>query len=351
MNPIEKSRLNSLLPSACRAGRRLERLRSQRGYALLALMFLVFLVFLATAVALPRVLTQGRREREADMIWRGEQYTRGIRRFYTKTGRFPTSMEELMKGQLGLHFMRKQYKDPMNTEDGSWRLIYLTPNGQLVGSVRYSTLAQMQISQVSRGRFPTNTPPGTGVTPGAPGSQLGAPGQQPGNPGQQPGNPGQQPGTPGQQPGTFGQQPPSSQQGAPEENPSGTEQNPSTDQPTQQGPGLGTVAISSQQPQSLSSSGGSVLGGSIIGVGSKVDKPSVKVNLGGKKYKQWEFIWNPLAEAQISSQSGGIPGATPAGQLGSNPQPNANPNANPGMNPTPGPPLTPPEIPPQGPPQ
>ncbi len=330
MNRIEKSRMISVLPSACPAARRLGRPRTQRGYALLALMFLVFLLFLATAVAVPRVLTQGRREREADMIWRGEQYTRGIRRFYTKTGRFPQSLEELMKGQLGVHFMRKQYKDPMNTEDGSWRLIYLTPDGQLVGSVRYTTLAQMQAAQISGGRFPTNTPTGAGATPGAPGSQPGAPGQQPGNP---------------------GQQPPGDQQGAAGENPSGMEQNPSTDQSAQQGLGLGTVQLSSEQPQGLSTSGGSVLGGSIIGVGSKVDRRSVKVYLGGKTYKQWEFIWNPLAEAQISTQSGGVPGATPAGQLGSNPQPNANPNANPGMNPPPGPPLTPPNTPPQGPPQ
>jgi type II secretory pathway pseudopilin PulG len=322
MNPIEKSCLNAVLPSACRAGSRLGRPRTQRGYALLALMFLVFLIFLATAVVVPRVLTQGRREREADMIWRGEQYTRGIRRFYTKTGRFPTSMEELMKGQLGVHFMRKQYKDPMNTEDGSWRLIYLTPDGQLVGSVRYSTLAQMQVSRISGGRFPTNTPPGAGGTPGAPGSQPGAPGQQPGNPGQQP---------PGNQPGAAG------------ENPSGMEQNPSTDESAQQGPGLGTVQLSSEQPQGFSTSGGSVLGGSIIGVGSKVDKRSVKVYMGGKTYKRWEFIWNPLAEAQVSTQSSGPPGATPVGQL--------NPNANPGINPPPGPPLTPPNTPPQGPPQ
>jgi type II secretory pathway pseudopilin PulG len=338
MKPIEKSRLNSVLRS--RPGTRSRHPRTQRGYALLALMFLVFLLFLATAVAVPRILTQGRRERETDMIWRGEQYTRGIRRFYTKTGRFPTSMEELMKGRLGLHFMRKEYKDPMNTEDGSWRLIYLAPNGQLIGSVRYTTLAQMQISQISGGRFPTTTPTGAGATPGAFGSQFGAPGQQPGAPGQPPGSPGQQP--PGNPQGDSGQ------------NPSSMEQNPSTDQPGQQGQqgsGLGTVAISSEQPQGLSTSGGPVVGGTIIGVGSKVDKRSVKVYKGGKTYKQWEFIWNPLAESQISTQSGGVPGATPAGQPGSTPQPNANPNVNPGINPTPNPPLTPPETPPQEPPQ
>ena len=32
--------------------------------------------------------------------------------------------------------MRQAYKDPMNGEDGSWRLIYVGPAGQLIGSLK-----------------------------------------------------------------------------------------------------------------------------------------------------------------------------------------------------------------------
>ena len=47
------------------------------------------------------------------MIWRGRQYVRGIKLYYRKTGRFPTSMDDLTKPKLGsLRFMRQAYKDP-----------------------------------------------------------------------------------------------------------------------------------------------------------------------------------------------------------------------------------------------
>ena len=49
-------------------------LRSKtQGYALLMVCFLVALMVIATAAAVPSILTEGRRVKEAEMIWRGEQ--------------------------------------------------------------------------------------------------------------------------------------------------------------------------------------------------------------------------------------------------------------------------------------
>ena len=85
----------------------------------------------------PNILTQGKREKEAEMIWRGKQYARGIKLYYRKTGKFPTSMDDLTKPKLGsIRFMRQAYKDPMNPKDGEWRLIYVGPSGQLIGSLK-----------------------------------------------------------------------------------------------------------------------------------------------------------------------------------------------------------------------
>src|SRR5260370_10922475 len=71
------------------------------------------------------------------MIWRGKQYVRGIKLFYRKNGRFPTSVDDLVKPKVGsLRFMRQAYKDPMNKEDGTWRLIYVGAAGQLIGSLK-----------------------------------------------------------------------------------------------------------------------------------------------------------------------------------------------------------------------
>ena len=70
-----------------------------RGYALLMVCFLVALIVIGTAAAVPNLLTEGRREKEAEMIWRGEQYARAVRLYYRKNGRFPQSIEQLTEPQ------------------------------------------------------------------------------------------------------------------------------------------------------------------------------------------------------------------------------------------------------------
>src|SRR5260370_5591080 len=113
--------------------------RSERGYALLLVIFLVTLLLISTMAIAPNILTEGRREKEKEMIWRGKQYTRGVKLYYGKLGRFPTSLDDLTKPKIGsIRFMRQAYKDPMNKEDGSWRLIYVGAAGQLIGSLKPS---------------------------------------------------------------------------------------------------------------------------------------------------------------------------------------------------------------------
>src|SRR5258707_2731707 len=95
------------------------------------------------------------------MIWRGKQYVRGIKLYYRKTGRFPTSVDDLTKPKLGsLRFLRQAYPDPMNKADGAWRFIYVGPSGQLIGSLRHTSLLQSLIS--------TPTLPGASALSGAP---------------------------------------------------------------------------------------------------------------------------------------------------------------------------------------
>ena len=114
----------------------LARGRGQQGYALLIVMFLLTLLVLMTITVAPNVLTDARREKETEMVWRGKQYVRGIKRYYMKTHRFPVELNDLTKPKTGIRFMRQAYKDPMNDVDGSWRLIYVGPNGQLIGSLK-----------------------------------------------------------------------------------------------------------------------------------------------------------------------------------------------------------------------
>lgn len=243
---------------------RARRSNLEAGFSLLYAMFLLATMIILASAAVPNVLIQGRRQLETDMIWRGEQYERAIGLFYRKTGRYPTSMDDLLKGVNGVHFLRKTYKDPMNSPDGTWRLIYVGPNGQLIGSVRRTNLMQLPGGAPNPGLPGGGTFPGFGATQGAPpGGGMTTPGQNPAAPG----------GAGTLQPGGVGDA---------AQSPIG---------------GLAPNPLESQ-PQPLT---GPIIGGNIIGVGSTIKKSSLMVYQGGKTYYEWEFIWNPMQQVQIGA--------------------------------------------------
>src|ERR1700728_617741 len=115
----------------------------ESGYTLLIALLLVATILLITAAAAPNIFTEGRRERDEEMIWRGQQYTRAIGLYYKKYGHYPHTVDDLVKSDTQIRFLRKAYKDPMNSEDGSWRFIYLGPGGVLINSVMYVNIAQV----------------------------------------------------------------------------------------------------------------------------------------------------------------------------------------------------------------
>jgi len=64
----------------------------------------------------------------------------------------------------------------------------------------------------------------------------------------------------------------------------------------------------------------------VIGVASKVKKSSITVYQGGKTYFDWEFIWNPLMNANgVPGQQVAIPGLNVPLQPGAAPNPAALP--------------------------
>src|SRR5215470_14836377 len=133
--------------------------RREQGYAIILVLLMATLMLIATMAVAPNILNQGRREREQEMIWRGKQYVRGIKMYYRKTGKFPTSLEDLTKPKIGnIRFMRRAYKDPMNGADGDWRLIYVGPAGQLVGSLK----SQRALQLTGLGGFQSMTAPNIG---------------------------------------------------------------------------------------------------------------------------------------------------------------------------------------------
>ncbi len=240
----------------------------ESGYAIVIVMFFLALLVLAAAKAAPTVLSEVQREREADMIWKGEQYARGVKLYYMKLHRFPPSLEDLTGNKTGIRFMRQAYKDPMNKTDGSWRLIYVGPNGQLIGSLK-----NRSIGFAGQPSAPATAAGGTSQS--SFGSSFGSSSfggsSAPGN-ANPPANPGQTTGS----------------------NPMDSSSSSSFGQPQSIGQPLGTMDASN------------VIGGNIIGVGSKIDKPSFKWYEKAKNYREFEFIWDPSKDLRVGGASRGI---------------------------------------------
>ncbi|HEY6387947.1 MAG TPA: hypothetical protein VIX91_19905 [Candidatus Acidoferrum sp.] len=274
--------------------------RKQGGYALLLVVFLTALVLVGTMTIGLRILTEGRREKEQEMIWRGKQYTRGIKLYYRKLGRFPNSMDDLVKPKIGnLRFMRQAYKDPMNKEDGAWRLIYVGPAGQLIGSLNPAVNSVQMPASAGQPGAPGNASSTIGGIAGQSGASGGfAPGST------APSTPANGQVSPGSAPGTGAQG-------------------------TDTGAGTDSQAVPTGDTPTI-------VGGSIIGVGSKVNQRSVMVFEKAHNYRLFEFIWDPSKDLGTVS-SPGAPIGTPAGAPGQNP---TAPQPNNPLNPPPGPPTS-----------
>jgi len=285
------------------------RARRQRGYALLMVVFMATALLIVATMVAPKILTEGRREQEKEMIWRGKQYGRGVKLYYRKTGHFPTSLDDLTKPKIGsIRFMRQAYKDPMNKKDGSWRLIYVGPAGQLIGSLK----PPQQNLQFGQAAAPAGAAGGAGILGSSGLSNI----MQSTGLGQQ-----NQMGT---QPGAAAT---SATNPANPANPTGTPV--STDQTTDPN-ATPQVPPNGDFP--------TIVGGNIIGVGSKIDKRSVIVYDKAKNYLLYEFIWDPSKDVTVIGGQGAQIGTPIAPGLPQNPfgqqpnQPNQNP-ANPQQNP------------------
>jgi type II secretory pathway pseudopilin PulG len=86
----------------------------ERGYAMVALLVMMAVMAVAMTVALPAWSTLARREKEAELVFRGEQYARAIALFQRKyAGAFPPNIDVLVNER----FLRKKFKDPITNED------------------------------------------------------------------------------------------------------------------------------------------------------------------------------------------------------------------------------------------
>jgi type II secretory pathway pseudopilin PulG len=82
--------------------------KDERGYILLTLLLIMALMIIAAAAIVPSITFNIRRDREEEMIHRGVQYSRAIRAYYKKFGRYPTKLEAgLRRGDWGRRDQRR----------------------------------------------------------------------------------------------------------------------------------------------------------------------------------------------------------------------------------------------------
>jgi type II secretory pathway pseudopilin PulG len=157
-----------------------------RGFAMAALLVAMALMSLGLSVAMPTWRTLVQREKEEELIWRGQQYDRAVQ-LYRKKNAAPgaPSIDKLVEGR----FLRKKYRDPITNGEFETVGVSATGNapgvqqpqrgfGQLIAGVR--SKSKQRSIKILNGRSTYNEwqftyvpwkPGGQPTTPGGPGNQ------------------------------------------------------------------------------------------------------------------------------------------------------------------------------------
>jgi len=288
----------------------------EQGYILLAVLFLVMMVLVMLALAAPKMAADIERDREVEMVHRGQQYVRAIKLYYKKFGSYPPNLDALVKTNQ-IRFLRKRYKDPMTGKD-DWHLIHFGENktpsygffGQPLGGTGGSPVAGVGpggmgqgLGAVTQSNFGNNSSGGSafggssafgGGSTG--GSAFGG--------------------------SSFGSTPSSGSIGG---TGSGTDPNApnSTGAATASGIGAGAGSTGGTDANGNPVSGGSTFGangqtfggGGVIGVESTSPKLGILIWKKKTHFNEWEFWYDPTADRMMISNNAGAIG-TPAGAAG-----------------------------------
>ena len=155
-----------------------------RGYTLSVVLVMITVVSVFCLKGRLYEPTQLIREREAELIYRGEHLARGIAAYRQKTGRYPLSLDEVENYKPRL--IRQIYQDPM-TEHGRWTFIYNVPtapsgNNQGLPIIGVRSQSQRDSIKTYKNKSLHCDWEFSALDPALGGPQ---PGQQPGLPGQQ----------------------------------------------------------------------------------------------------------------------------------------------------------------------
>ena len=263
------------------------RKHKEEGYILLTMLLVVALMAILALTVITEMKFTMQRDQEQEMIHRGVQYSRAVRAFYKKFGRYPTRIEDLENAN-NLRFLRKRYKDPIN-KNQDFRLLHFGEQGVTVGTGGLS---------FGGGQIPGANPIG-GANGSSNGSAFG--GSSFGNSGF--GNSGvnnsgvfaQSSGFGGNSNSAFGSGPNKSPTSAnsPDANAPNSTDSSSSSTNSQD---TSSTKISAAGASDQSSGQQPVGGGPIVGVASLSKKTTIREFNKKKKYNEWQFVYDPTTE-------------------------------------------------------
>lgn len=99
----------------------------QTGFTMVLLVWALALMAIMMGVAVQSVSFQMQREKETELIFRGEQYVEAIRLYKKRFGRNPMKLKELWEAKPRV--IRQKWKDPM-TGSEQWGLIFMGQQGR-----------------------------------------------------------------------------------------------------------------------------------------------------------------------------------------------------------------------------
>lgn len=224
---------------------------AEQGYIFLTLLLFVSLLSIALLVELPILKHQISRDQEEEMVHRGVEYSRAVRRYFRKFGRYPANLD-LLENVNQMRFLRKRYKDPIT--GGDFRTLRVTDVQLGFGA------------GLAGGRNP-GKPLNSAFNPG--GDSTGAT---------------TDPNAP-----NATSNPPSPDNSASASSSGATTAQTGSDTPS------GTSSSTSPSTNQSDQPAGQTFGGAvpIVGVASQSTKESIRIYNNKNHYNEWQFIYDP----------------------------------------------------------
>ncbi len=256
---------------------------AEQGYILLTLLLVVSLMIIFAAAIAPSIAFTIKRDREEEMIHRGCQYSRAIRAYYRKFGRYPVKLEDL-ENTNDIRFLRKRYKDPENCKNGKcadFKLLHFGEvqmalsmgGGAIPGATPVSQMGQTSGS----GAFGQSSTFGSGSTFGSSASAFGSSSSSFGSGSSS----------------SFGQ----SQTSSPTSGTDASQTQVSSDGTTGGSAGTpGGSGTNASGSGTSSSASPQIIGGPIIGVASLSKEKTIREYNKKKVYKDWVFVYDPTLD-------------------------------------------------------